>query len=464
MADPVTNDSNVAADGEEIFAVSRAFEREIEAILDSDSPGDVRAFLADYDPADVADVLEILPRDYRRRLALELGDALEGEVLPRLDDAVMKSLVEELPSEVIARAIHELDEDDAVELLEDVDEARQDEILALVPAPDRRVVREGLSFPEESAGRLMQRDLIAVPDFWTVGQVIDYCRETDDLPDDFYEIFVVDPAYHPLGSVALNTLMRCKRPTLLRDIMDKGGTIIPVSMDQEEVAYLFQQYRMTSAPVTDENGRLVGVIMFDDIAEVIEEETEEDMMRLSGVVADGDLFEPALRTVRTRSTWLLVNLATAILASGVIALFEAAIEKIVALAILMPIVASMGGNAGTQTLAVAVRALATREVTAANAGRVVGKEALVGAVNGVVFALVMGLIAAAWFQSPSIGWVIAAAMVVNMLVAGVAGALIPLALARVGVDPAVAAGVFVTTVTDVIGFLAFLGLAALFLL
>lgn len=463
MSDAMPDSTDPATTGEDIFAVSREFRRRIDDILDSEAPGEVRTLLAGFDPADIADIFEILPRDERRRLTLALGDDLELEILPRLDDAVLKEVLAELSPEIIVRAVQELDEDDALDLLLFLDEERRDLILGQVPAPDRSAALEGLSFPDDSAGRLMQRDLIAMPAFWSVGQVIDYCRETEDLPDDFYEIFVVDPRYRPVGSVALNTVLRRKRPTLLHEIMAESGAIIPLTMDQEEVAYLFQQYRMASAPVVDDDGRLVGVIMFDDVARVIEEEAEEDLMRLSGVAGDGDLFEPALRTARTRSTWLAVNLLTAVLASGVIAMFEATIEKIVALAILMPIVASMGGNAGTQTLTVAVRALATREITAANAFRVVGKEGLVGAMNGIIFAVAMGLIAAFWFASPALGVVIAVAMVLNLLVAGLAGALIPLALARFGIDPAIAGSVFLTTVTDVIGFLAFLGMAALFL-
>jgi len=310
----------------------------------------------------------------------------------------------------------------------------------------------------------MQRDLIAVPAYWSVGQVIDYCRETQNLPDEFYEIFVIDPRHRPIGQVALNRLMRTQRPVLMQEIMEARATTIPVDLDQEEVAFLFQQYRLASAPVIDGAGRLVGVITFDDAAAVQEEEAEEDFMRLSGVSSETDLSDTALRTTRTRARWLLVNLGTAILASMVIALFDATIEQIVALAVLMPIVASMGGNAGTQTLTVAVRALATRELTAANALRVVGKEIVVGGLNGVLFAILVGVVAAIWFSAPTLGIVIASAMVINMLVAGLAGTLIPLGLERASIDPAVAATVFLTTITDVVGFFVFLGLAALFLL
>jgi magnesium transporter len=310
----------------------------------------------------------------------------------------------------------------------------------------------------------MQREFIAVPAYWTVGQLIDYCRESADLPDEFYEIFVVDPRQRPIGSVPLYRAMRTERPVMVRSIMAPETRLIPIDMDQEEVAYLFQQYRMASGPVIDEAGRMVGVVTFDDVAQVIQEEAEEDLMRLAGVAGETDLALSVMRTSRTRFTWLLVNLFTAILASLVISLFDATIEEIVALAILMPIVASMGGNAGTQTLTVAVRALATHELTAANAMRVLGKEVLVGGLNGVLFAILMGLIAGLWFQNPALGLVIAAAMVINMLIAGFFGMLVPLGCERLGVDPAIAASVFLTTITDVVGFFAFLGLAAWFLL
>ena len=450
--------------GDELYAVNADLVRRVEAALDEGRAEEARLLVATLRPGDAADVFEALPRDDRESLARALGAGLDPEVLTELDGAILEDILGRLSPSYLARLILELDSDDAVYVLENMDEAAREETLRFVPAPDRATVLEGLSFPEDSAGRLMQRDLIAVPAYWTVGQVIDYCRETQELPDEFYEIYVVDPRFRPIGHVPLNRLLRTRRPRLMREIMDPDSTLIPVETDQEEVAFQFRQYRLASAPVVDGDGRLVGVITFDDVVDVIEEEAEEDMMRLSGVAAEGDLFEPALRTARTRSTWLFVNLLTAILASIVIAFFDASIEQMVALAVLMPIVASMGGNAGTQTLTVAVRALATRELTAANAVRIVGKEGAVGAVNGVVFAVLMGAVAGLWFHSPGIGLVIAAAMIINLLVAGLAGILIPLGLARAGIDPAVSASVFLTTITDVIGFLAFLGLAALFLL
>ena len=449
---------------EDVYAVNTELVRTVEAALESENSKAVRELLAPLRPAEVAHLVVVLGREDRRRLVVTLGDELDVDTLIDLEGPVLADLLVVMSPHAVARAIPELDTDEAVHLLEEMDDARRDQVLSRVPAPDRAAVLAGLSFPEDSAGRLMQRDLIAVPAYWTVGQVIDYCRDTVDLPDEFYEIFVIDPRYRPIGQVSLNRLMRTRRPVLMREIMETEATTIPVDMDQEEVAFLFQQYRLASAPVIDAAGRLVGVITFDDAAAVLKEEAEEDLMRLSGVSSETDLLDRTLRTTRTRATWLLLNLGTAILASLVIALFEATIEQIVALAVLMPIVASMGGNAGTQTLTVAVRALATRELTAANAMRVVGKELAVGTLNGVLFAILVGLVAAFWFSAPDLGVVIAIAMVVNMVVAGLAGTLIPLGLARAGIDPAVAATVFLTAVTDVVGFFVFLGLAALFLL
>jgi magnesium transporter len=322
-----------------------------------------------------------------------------------------------------------------------------------------------MAFPEESAARLMQREFIAVPAFWTVGQVIDYCRESPDLPEDFYEIYVVDPRFRPVGQVALSRLLRQKRPVIVRDIIDHEVRPIPLDLDQEEVAFQFQQYRLTSAPVVDQAGRMIGVITFDDVTDVVEEEAEEDLMRLSGLGGgETDLYSGTLRTTRTRFVWLAVNLGTAILASFVIAAFDATIEQLVALAVLMPIVASMGGNAGTQTVTVAVRALATHELTEANTVRFFLKEIAVGSLNGLLFAVLIAAIAFAWFHDLGLAAVIGAAMVVNLVVAGLAGTLIPITLERLNIDPAVSASVFLTTVTDVIGFFAFLGLAAAFLL
>ena len=328
----------------DVCAVNTELVRAVEAALADDHGAALPELLADMRPADIADLVVVL------------GDDLDIDTLIDLEGSVLEDLLAVMSPHAVARTIPKLDTDEAVHPLKEMDEARRDQVLARVPALDRAAVLEGLSFPEDSAGRLMQRDLIAVPAYWSVGQVVDYCRDTADFPDDFYEIFVIGPRYRPIGQVALNRLIRTQRPVLMREIMEAEAKTIPVNMDQEEVAFLFQRYRLASAPVIDAAGRLIGVITFDDAATVLKEKVEEDLMRLSGVLSETDLHDRTLRSTRTRATWLLLNLGTAILASLVIAFFEATIEQIVALAVLMPIVASMGGNAGTQTLTVAVRA------------------------------------------------------------------------------------------------------------
>ncbi|MGB6428698.1 MAG: magnesium transporter, partial [Methyloceanibacter sp.] len=364
--------------------------------------------------------------------------------------------------EKVAEALQQLDSDEAVYLIEDLDKEDQTEILAKLPYFERVALQRSLEYPEDSAGRIMQTDLIAVPPFWSVGQTIDHMREADDLPDRFYEIFVVDPAYHLIGSVALNRLLRSKRPTTIESITDSDIRPIPVESDQEEVARQFERYNLTSAPVVDPDHRLVGVITADDVVEVVQEEASEDILRLGGVAGES-VSDSVWETTRLRFTWLLANLVTALIASAVISVFEATIEQMVALAVLMPIVASMGGNAGTQTMTVAVRALATQDQGPVNAVRVIMRESVVGLLNGLLFAGIMAAIVFFWFGSGPLGLVIALAMIVNLVAAALAGILIPLGLEELGLDPAIASGVFVTTVTDVVGFFAFLGLAALWL-
>lgn len=413
--------------------------------------------------ADIAHLLEQLNSDERRLFIEITRHVLDPEMLTHLDETVREEVLEYLTPHEVAQAVVELDSDDAVDILEDLDEDQKRQILERIPPEERALIEEGLTFPEESAGRLMQRELVAVPSYWTVGETIDFLRAAKDLPDDFYDLFLVDPAHKPVGSVPLSRVIRNRRNVKLADIMETDLRTIPAEMDQEEVAYLFRQYGLVSAPVVDGAGRLVGAITVDDVVHVIDEEAEDDLMKLGGVAED-DLYHAAVDTARSRFTWLGVNLGTAFLASFVISIFEGTIEQVVALAILMPIVASMGGNAGTQTLTVAVRALAMRDLTSANAGRFIGKEVIVGSFNGLLFATLVGTVAGVWFQRLEIGVVIGAAMVVNFLVAGLAGALIPLGLERLKIDPAVASGVFLTMVTDVVGFLAFLGLATVFLL
>ena len=413
--------------------------------------------------ADVADLLEHLTRDERALYLRITRHVIDPETLTYLDETVREEVMELLGPRELAAAVARLDSDDAVEVLEDLEDEAKQRILDSIPAAERALLEEGLTYPDDSAGRMMQRELVAVPSFWTVGETIDYLRAKDDLPDAFYDLFVVDPTHKPVGTVPLSRAMRARRAVRLADIMETELRSIPVSMDQEAVAHLFRQYGLVSAPVTDEGGRLVGVVTVDDVVHVIDEEAEEDLMKLGGVRGD-DLYRAAIDTTRARFSWLVVNLLTAILASAVIGIFQGNIERIVALAVLMPIVASMGGNAGTQTLTVAVRALAMKDLTRDNALRFIGKELLVGSFNGILFAALTGAVAWLWFDMPGLGLVIAAAMMFNMAVAGLSGTLIPLGLERLGVDPAIASGVFVTTVTDVVGFFAFLGLAGVVLL
>jgi magnesium transporter len=412
--------------------------------------------------ADLADLIELLRPEERGELIAMLGSDFNAAALPELDEAVRNQVLEAMPPERVAEALQQLDSDEAVYVIEDLDKEDRSDILAKLPYFERIALERSLEYPEDSAGRIMQTDLIAVPPFWSVGQTIDYMRVAEDLPDRFYEVFVVDPAYHLLGSVALNRLLRSKRPVTIAAITDRDIHPIAVEADQEEVAHQFERYNLTSAPVVDKNGRLVGVITADDIVEVVQEEASEDILRMGGVGGES-VSDSVWRTTRHRFTWLLVNLGTALLAASVIGLFEATIEQMVALAVLMPIVASMGGNAGNQTMTVTVRALAMRNLGAANAFRVIGREAMVGLLNGFAFALLLGTVVYFWFGNDELGVVIAAAMVVNFFVAALAGILIPLMLDYLDIDPAVASGVFVTTLTDVVGFFAFLGLATLWL-
>ncbi len=446
------------------FAVTPDLVRRVADALDREQADEALALVSSLHAADVADLLEALRAGDREDLIQALGPGLDPEVLADLDEHVRDRVLEKIEPEEIAAAAAELDTDDAAHLIEDLDEVEQRKVLEAMPAADREMVEAALAYPDESAGRLMQRDYVAVPSFWNVGQVIDWLRETEALPDEFYEIFVVDPRHRPIGTVPLYRAMRNQRKTEISTIMNTDIHMVPVVMDQEDVAYQFDQYNLASAPVVGPDGRLLGQITVDDVVDVIQEEAEEDIHRLGGVSADGDLHLNPIQTVRRRSIWLVVNLLTAVIASLTIAIFAETIEQIVALAILMPIVASMGGNAGTQTLTVAVRALATKELTAANGARILWKECVVGGVNGIIFAIVTGAVAAVWFGAPIIGLVIGLAMIINMLVAGAAGMLIPLGLSRAGVDPAISAGIFLTTVTDVVGFFAFLGLAKLILL
>lgn len=436
---------------------------EIVAAIEAEDADALRAAVDRLHVADLADLIEQLNHDERRFLIAALGDDLDPELLSELHAPVLGEVLELIGPRGAAEALSQMDTDDAVYVLNEFDDDTQAEVLAELSAEDRLTLQSGLAYPEDSAGRLMQHDVVAVADFWSVGRVLEYLRHEADLPDRFYEIVVSDADRRPVGTVPLDRILRTNADLPIGMIMEPAEHLVPVDMDQEEVAFLFQQYHLVSAAVVDRDGRLAGTITADDIANVIEQEVEEDAMLLGGV-AETDLQESVWSTTRSRFTWLFVNLGTAILASAVIGMFDQEIQKLVALAVLMPIIASMGGNAATQTLTIAVRTLATRELTSANARRVVGKEALVGLINGVVFAAIVGAIGFVWFGDWELGVVCALAMIINLVAGALAGVLIPLLLDRLGIDPAIASGVFVTTVTDVVGFLGFLGLAALLLL
>lgn len=420
--------------------------------------------LVEVHPADAADALEQLPRETFEAVVEQLGGELPSEILIELRDEYRESAVEVLPDEAVAEALEELDSDDATAILEDLEDDRRDRVLEELDPTDRADLEQRMEYGEETAGRLMQREYVAVPELWTVGQTIDHARALgEELPEQFYEIYIVDPGHRLLGFVLLAQLLRCGRDVRLSEVMEALQSDISVDMDQEEVAYQFQKYSLASAPVKDETDRLVGMITVDDMVDVIQLENTEDLLALSNVSsADGS--DTVWDSVRARSPWLAINLLTAFVASGIIAMFEGALDQIVQLAILMPVVAALGGNAGSQGLAVAVRAIAERELEGAAARRAVVREFLTGVVNGVLFAIGVGLIAYAWFRDPVLASVFAVAMFATFVWAGLSGVLVPLALKRAGADPAVASSVFVLTMTDIMAFFSFLGLATLALM
>lgn len=471
MTDPVTESPRTVDAAEDAaMGLTPAVEQDIVDALDEGDAERARDLIEPLHDADVADILERLDTDGRRALIEVLREDFHPDILAELDDAVRDDIIDELGVAETAAAVAEMDLDDAVQVIEELEPEEQKQVLDAIPVGDRALIEEALAYPEDSAGRMMQRQVVTVPTFWTVGEAIDFMREAADdeahadiLPEVFYDIFVVDPARRPVGIIGLSRLMRTRRPVPVVDIMNEEMQLLPATMDREEVAFLFRQRDLVSAPVIDDGGRLVGSITIDDVVDVIHEEHEEDIMRMGGV-AEGDLYSAAVDTTRSRFTWLLVNLGTAFVASAVIGLFQATLQQMVALAVLMPIVASMGGNAGTQTLTVAVRALATKELTATNALRVIGKEILVGVFNGLIFAVLTGFIAWLWFGDPALGLVIGLAMIVNLVMAGLGGAAIPVLLDRLDIDPAVGSSVLLTTLTDVAGFFAFLGLGAWLLL
>ncbi len=454
---------NIASVSDTEDDLSSDFVRAVtDALLVGDNEG-VRFQVRDLRPPDLADLIELLEPPQRAPFIQALGADIDYDVFSELDESVRDQLADELPNAYLAQAATALDSDDAAYFLENLEPEDRQEILEQLPLPDRAALQRNLEYPEETAGRLMQGEFVSVAPFWNVGQVIDYMRETEELPTTFSEIYVVDPLFKVLGSVNLSHLLRNKRHVPIEEIMRDDISTVDAMADQEDVARQFERYDLYSAPVVDASGRLVGVMTVDDVVEVIQSEADEDIRRLGGV-GDESVVDNVLNTTQSRFIWLLVNLVTAVLASVVIKMFDASIEQMVALAVLMPIVASMGGNAGTQTMTVAVRALATRNLTAVNASRIVLREVSVGLLNGLLFAMILAIVTIVWFGSGALGLVIAAAMVFNHLAAALAGILVPLTLQRLGHDPAIASSVFVTTITDVVGFFAFLGLATIWLL
>ena len=441
--------------------------RRVNAVLEAVEAGDsalVQSLLEPLHPADVADLLEQISADDRNALLGLWTGEMDGEILSEISDSIREEVIDALPPEVVAEAVRDLDTDDVVDILEDLEEPAQAVILSALTSADRLAVEQAMAYPEYSAGRLMQREVVVAPEHWTVGEMIDHLRVADWLPDQFYHVILVDPRMKPVNYVTLGRLLSSRREVLLRDIVEDSFRTIEATEPEADVAYMFNQYHLISCPVVDENDRLVGVITIDDAMNVLDEEHQEDMLRMAGVDDEATLADSVIEATKGRIVWLFVNLLTAILASLVIDMFAQTISQMVALAVLMPIVASMGGNAGTQSMTVAVRALATRDLTAQNAGRVIRREIAVGAINGAVFGLIMAAVTAFWFQVPVLALVIGLAILFTLMAAALGGIVIPMTLERFNIDPALASGPFVTTVTDVVGFFAFLGLASWMLL
>jgi len=436
----------------------------IQNLLNQENKIELIKIVKEMHNADIAEIIQNLDDDNRGKFIVNIKDSFDPEILTYLNESLREDVIEKIDIKKLASDVSELDIDDAVDVVEDLEESDQETFLSSIPDSERKLIEEGLNYPEDSAGRLMQRKYVAVDNSWNVGNAIDYLRkETENLPEDFYDVYLVDKVDKVTGIVPLGRLMSSKREVILNKIQNKITRTIKVLTDQEEVAYQFTKYAMVSAPVVDDQDSIIGSITVDDVVEVIEEEREEDILKLGGV-GQIDIFEDLINTIKSRFSWLLVNLLTAVAASIVIIFFQASIEKVVALAVLMPIVASMGGNAGTQTMTVAVRALATKELTPANAIKIVIKETFVGGINGIIFALIVGIISAYWFNDNLLGIIIASAMIINLIIAGLVGTLIPISLNKINIDPALASGVILTAITDVFGFLSFLGLASIFLI
>ena len=451
-------------DKADIISPNASHENQIAKALLDEETGVLEYLLNDIHPADFSDQFEQLSTDQRESLIKRAPGLITADVLAELEDEVVEDILPLLPSGKIADAITELDNDDATQIVEEMEAAQREEVLEALGPEDRAALEASLKFDDETIGRLMQREFVAAPPFWTVGDTIDHMRETgEELPDLFFNIWVVDTGFKPIGLVPLSNIMRAPREKSLQDIMDDTLVTIDQTMDQEEAAYLFEKYNLISAPVVDTGGRLTGMMTVDDIIEIIQDENKEDILALAGV-SEAGLTDTAFDTVRARAPWLFINLITSILASIVIAQFDYAITQIVALAVLMPIVASMGGNAGTQALTVAVRNLTEKDLTSQTAWRAIRRESLAAAIIGFIFAAALAVIAYVWFQDKQLALVAFIAMIINHIFAGLAGILVPLSLKKFGADPAVASSVFVTTVTDIIGFFAFLGFAVLILL
>jgi len=450
-----SNDTSYVIDKQKMAIVLSA--------LASGNRVDLTEVLEPLHPADIADIIEQLNTTDRARFIRLYDTEFYGDILSEIDEHIREEVISELNPDVLAEAVRDLESDDVVDIVEDLEEEQKETILDALEEGDRVAVQSLLSYPEQSAGRLMQREVVMAPEHWSVGMAIDFLRNDANLPEQFYHIVLVDPRLHPVGNVSLGKLMSSKRSVLLREIIEDVFQVIPADQDEADVAYAFNQYHLISAPVVDMENRVVGVITIDDAMVVLDEELEEDILLLAGV-GDSSVSDTIIETVRGRLPWLAVNLATAILASIVIAQFEATIAQFVALAILMPIIASMGGNAATQSLTVAVRAIATKDISSTNIGRVIRREVGVGILTGLIFAVSMGLIGVFWFGTAMLGVVIAISMLINLVVANLAGTTIPVILEKLGIDPALASGAFVTTVTDVVGFFAFLSIAGILLL
>ncbi|TJZ83768.1 magnesium transporter [Paracoccus hibiscisoli] len=458
------NRATDSIDRDEDYGLTQALMDRIDAAMEAGDRPALDAALEPMHAADIADLIERLTPARRRAFLTLYADGIDGEILSEIDESIREEVLDQLPQAVVAEAVREMDSDDVVDLVEDLDQPDRDQILAALDAGDRAAVQQSLAYPEYSAGRLMQSEVVTAPEHWTVGQTIDFIRAEEWLPEQFYHVILVDPRRHPTGYVTLGRLLASPREATMRDLAEDSFRTISAQAEEGDVAYLFNQYHLISAPVVDDHDRLVGVITIDDAMTVLDDEHEEDILRLAGVNDESHVSDSALTTARQRLPWLVINLFTASLSAIVITQFEATISTLVALAALMPIVASTGGIAGTQSLAVAVRALATRDLNRSNARRVVMRELGAGLLNGLGLALILGIAGTVIFGDPKLGVVLGMAMIVNQIVAALGGVLVPLGLNKMGLDPALASGTFVTTMTDVMGFFAFLGLATLILI